>query len=323
MTELYYRRKLERLDAVKRGEWRREDGVILDLFDFKTVPDAYLETIIISSEERERQDNTGIDDQIVEILQQIRKERDFLRNKANKTKKMKTEQLELTGIETAQAAVAASANIKNGKMPSAPQMFKIGDHTHGRKIIDVRVTTKGGKAGRVYTTEHLETGKVETVKESLFTKGFKNPFDYAIAVSKSKKKKAKSASKFFKTEKVEVKSKKTKKRDGSSVIREEFPRIRKIQTDSGGYRYVVDARWNKNFPNGTTEFYEDMKIAFSRANEIALTVVKNINKANTNMKNAFEKASSAKSEPVSTSPTQEDIKKLPFFTKLKLLFSAS
>lgn len=310
MTELYYRRKLERLDAVKRGEWRREDGVILDLFDLKTVPDAYLETIIISSEERERQDNTGIDDRIVEILQQIRKERDFLRNKANKTKKMKTEQLELNGlteVETAQAAVVASANI-NKEKPSKPQLFKIGQIVKGREIINVEKSIKGSISGWSYTTRNLKTGKTERMKQSVLAARRKKTSAKVSAPKKTKKNKTKHS----KNDVVPAKFQE------SSIIREQFPRVRTVKGKDGSLRYAVDARNNPNFPDGETEFYGDAKSAFTRADEIANIVNKNILKADNDLADTFNKASS--SQPT-TAPTETDIKKMPFFTKLKILFS--
>ena len=99
MTELYLRRKIERLESVQRGLWRDKEGVIFDLFDTKQVPDAYLETIIIACEKREREDNTDIDRQIVTLLQDIRAQRDILRNKTKKTKKTNKTKKRRRGIK--------------------------------------------------------------------------------------------------------------------------------------------------------------------------------------------------------------------------------
>lgn len=304
MTELYYRRKIERLEAVKSGQWRDKEGNVLDLYDTKSVPDAYLETIIISCEKREKEDNTSIDIEIVKLLQEIRKQRDLLRNK---TKKMKTEQLELpgiTGIETSQAAVAASTNMGMDK-PSKPQMFKIGQTVKGREILNVEKSLKGVINGWVYTTKNIKTGKTERIKQSLL-------------VDKPRKSKANvSTAKKVKTKKKTVKKNTApKKFEESSVIREQFPRVRKVRSENGSLRYAVDARNNSNFPNGETEFYGSIDAAFIRAEEIEKIVMKNTEKAAATFNDVVNKAAS-----VQPSSTESDIKKLPFFTKLKILFS--
>lgn len=354
MNELKFRRKLERLEAVKQGKWRDTEGMLFDLYDVKQVADAYLERIILTCEKWENEDKTDIDNQIVSLLQKIRKHRDMLRNKTknksestkNKTNKMKTEQLELTGLakaETTQAAVAASVNTTKKEKPTSPQLYNVGQQLYGREIINVEMSVKGPKNGWVYTTKDLKTGKTERIKQSMFTKGIKDPFDYIAKTANSKKK----SSKRPKTAKVKKEKRKITKFEETSFIRNEFPLIRRIENEDGSFRYKVDARGNKNFPNGEAEFFNTINAAFARVDEILVIMERNIKFAIKDADEKFEKAAAVvPSDPENASVPVErvvqeqpavepapvvvaeqpkapeaTVKDMPFLAKLKILFS--
>mgnify|MGYP003343860901 CR=1 FL=1 len=211
--------------------------------------------------------------------------------------------MKLTGIETAQAAVAASANAAKNEKHSRPQMFKVGDVVKNREILKVQRSIKGKTGGWVYTTKHLKTGAIQKIKQSRL-------------MTRDQTRQSKSASKAPSIKQFEV----------STIIREEFPKIRKITSSSGSSRYIVDSRYNKSYPQGETEFFGSSDAAFSRALEIEQSINRKLDVAGKTLKQFEETPSKEKnetqaSEPAAVSAAPVNLKNMPFFTKLKMLFS--
>jgi len=282
--------KRQRLEAVSRGLWRIKGGKMLDLYNENEVDDKYLTSLINDSANKERLERTGIDEQIMNKLLEIRKTR-------IENKQMKTEQIEMDPIvkqinPTTQTdsvdAAKAAASISLQK----PRFFNVGDIVGKYEVLGFEKSNKGKIKGWVYTLKNKIDGKIFKMKQGDLAKSKK-----IIRASENEP----TFLKFEDETPVEIVEKKTKKNETSSenVLKHTFPKVRKIKN-----RYVCDSRYNKDYPQGDTEFFESKKAAFDRAEQIE----KNIN------------AAKNKAAPKQVT-VESQIKRLSFFQKLKMLFA--